>query len=382
MIPITIPYFDDRESSAVKGVIESGWVTQGPQVESFEKAFSEYIGVEHSIAMTSCTTALFASLVVSGIEPGDEIIVPSLSFIATANAIMHTGAYPVFVDVDPKTLNVDPGKIEQAVTKRTKAILPVHQLGLPADMDAIDGIARKLGIRVIEDAACAIGSAHKEKRIGNSDNLVAFSFHPRKLITTGEGGMITTNDAEVAKKLRRFRHHGMSISDLERHSAQTLVFEQYNEIGYNFRLTDIQAAIGIEQMKKLDYIIDKRNEIAHRYDSAFADIPFISTPSIPSYVTHHNYQTYWIEIKANSPVSRNAFMEAMNKKEIATRRGVMAAHREMCYASSPRWSNVALPNTDRITENTAVIPLFPTMTDAQVGYVIQSVKDIFFKEPV
>jgi perosamine synthetase len=370
-IEVAKPYLDDQEQKAVAEVIAGGWVSQGPKVREFEAMFAEYVGAKYAIATTSCTTALHAALSISGLGPGDEVIIPSLSFIATANSVVHCGASPVFVDIDPETCNIDVKKIKAAITKKTKAIMPVHQMGLPANLDAIREIANTFNLNIIEDAACAIGSEYKGKRIGGHGNMACFSFHPRKVITTGEGGMITTDNLELAEKLRRLRHHGMSVSDLERHRAQRVLIESYPEVGYNYRMTDIQAAMGIVQMRKLPEILKKRRDIARRYNEAFLKIACLRIPRVPEYAVH-NYQSYWVEILDNSPVNRNELMQKLLEKGISSRRGIMAIHKERCY----RMHNVTLPETERITSNTIILPLYPSMTDEEIQYVIDGVSDI------
>lgn len=370
-IPITRPYIGEEEKELVLKVIDSGWVSQGPKVEEFEERFAEYAGARYAVATTSCTTALHAALSVSGVGPGDEVIVPSLSFIATANSVVHCGATPVFVDIDPATCNIDAGKIEGAITKKTKTIMPVHQMGLPADLDVIKAIAERYNLIVIEDAACAIGSAYKGRSIGGLGNIACFSFHPRKVITTGEGGMITTDDPDIASRLRRFRHHGMSVSDIERHTADKIIIEEYPEIGYNYRMTDMQAAMGIVQMNKLPNILRIRRAIAAKYNNAFSKISCLRVPEVPVYA-EHNYQSYWVELLNSAPVSRNELMERLLKKGISSRRGIMAIHREPCYSRN----NATLPETERITDNTIILPLYPSMTDEEARHVISSISDI------
>lgn len=369
-IELTRPYLDEREERAVLKVIRSGWISQGPKVKEFEETFAHYVGSKYAVAVTSCTTALHAALYISGIRAGDEVIVSSLSFIATANSIVHCGAKPVFVDIDPETCNIDVKKIEILITKRTKAIMPVHQMGLPCDLDTIRGIADSYGLKVIEDAACGIGSGYKGKKIGGCGNIACFSFHPRKVITTGEGGMITTDDPNVAIRLKRFRHHGMSISDVERHMATKVLIETYLEVGYNYRMTDVQAAVGIVQMQKLPEILKKRHAIAEKYNNAFSKISYLRVPKIPEYAVH-NYQSYWLEIFEGSPITRNDLMQRLLKKGISTRRGIMAIHKEPCYDSY----RVKLPNTEWISTSSIILPLYPSMTDTQVQYVIDCVCD-------
>jgi perosamine synthetase len=371
-IPITKPDLGEDEKRLVSQVIESGWVSQGPKVTEFEEIFARYVGTRYAVATTSCTTALHAALSVTGIGFGDEVILPSLSFIATANSVLYCGAIPVFVDVDPETCNIDVQKIEETITGKTRAIMPVHQMGLPVDLDPIKKIAEKNRLLIIEDAACAIGSAYKNTKIGGHGNIACFSFHPRKIITTGEGGMITTDDLTIAEQLRRFRHHGMSVSDIERHMANTVIIETYPERGYNYRMTDIQAAMGIEQMKKLPNILDKRKKIARRYDNELGKIPHIRIPKVPTYA-RHNYQSYWIELLTSAPVDRNVLMAKLLEKGIATRRGIMAIHREPCYRA---YAGIYLPNTDKLTDNTLLLPLYPALTAQEQTFIINSIKEI------
>lgn len=369
-IEVAKPYFDQREEKAVLEVIKSRWVSQGPKVKEFENAFARCVGAKYAVATTSCTTALHAALSVSGIGYGDEVIVPSLSFIATANSIVHCRAKPVFIDIEPRTCNMDVGKIKKLITQKTKVIMPVHQMGLPADLDAVMKIADRHGLKVIEDAACAIGSKYKGKMIGGYGNIACFSFHPRKIITTGEGGMITTDNPDIAIKLRRLRHHGMSISDLERHTAKKALIETYLEVGYNYRMTDMQAAMGIVQLGKLPEILKKRRAIAEKYNAAFSKISCLQIPEIPEYA-QHNYQSYWVEILKNAPVSRNNLMQRLLERGISTRRGIMAIHKEPCY----KMSDASLPNTEHITADSIILPLYPSMTDREVQYVIDCVSD-------
>lgn len=370
-IPITKPYLGEEEKRLVSGVIESGWISQGPRVSEFEEKFAASVGARYAVATTSCTTALHAALSVSGIGTGDEVIVPSLSFIATANSVVYCGGKPVFVDIDPNTCNIDVGEIEGAITRRTRAIMPVHQMGLPADLAPIAEIAGKHSLLLVEDAACAIGSAYKGTKIGGHGNTACFSFHPRKIITTGEGGMITTDDPEFAARLRRFRHHGMSVSDIERHTAEKVIIETYPEIGYNYRMTDMQAAMGIVQLNRLPFIIEKRRELAGVYDRDLAGVPHIRVPQVPSYA-FHNYQSYWIEILESSPVDRDRLMAELLKKGISTRRGIMAIHVEKSYPGY----RISLPETERISRNTIILPLYPSMTADEQEYVIRSITEL------
>jgi perosamine synthetase len=369
-IPVARPYIGAEEEQAVVDVLRSGWVTQGPQVVEFEARFSRYIGCGYSVAVSSCTTALHLALLAIGVGPGDEVICPSLSFIATANAIMHAGATPIFSDIDLATYNLDPYRIEEVISPRTKAILVVHQVGLPAEMNELLAVAAKHGLTVIEDAACAIGSRYDQSLIGKPLGAMAcFSFHPRKILTTGEGGMITTNDENIAEKLRRARQHAMSLSDVVRHSARRIVTETYDEVGFNYRMTDMQAAIGITQLNRLDDLLARRRYLAARYTQALQGVGWLQTPAVPDNCLH-NYQSYMVRLIDDMAGRRDAAMQDLLEKNISTRRAIMAIHREQPYRSE-RWDN-CLPNTDLATDTGLILPLFHQMTDVEQDYIIES----------
>jgi len=373
MIPITLPLFGPEEEAAAAAAIRSGWVSQGPKVAEFERLTAEYCGAAHAVAVSNCTTALHLSLLVLGVGPGDEVICPSMSFIATANAVRHAGATPVFADVDRRTFNLDPAAVERAITPRTKAILVVHQIGLAADLDRFQAIAKQHGLKIVEDAACAIGGRYRDKPIGAHGELTCFSFHPRKVITTGEGGMITTDNAEHAQRLRLLRQHGMSVSDVARHGAKTIVHERYLCVGYNYRMTDIQAAIGIEQMKRLDGIVKRRRELAARYDAALADHPWLTPPHVPAYA-FHNFQSYAVTLAESAPIGRDELMQRLLDWEIATRRGIMLSHREPPYAD-PAGSQL-LPESESAADRSLLLPLFPTLGERDQDTVIKALFDI------
>ena len=261
MINIAKPYLTKDEAQSAYDTILTGWITQGPKVQEFEEKFAKHVGAKYAVAVSSCTTALHLSMLTAGIKKGDEVICPSMSFIATANSIMYAGARPVFAEVSPEDYNIDPGYAERMITDRTKAILIVHQMGMPADIDSFKGLCKKNNLKLIEDAACAVGSVYKGGRIGSHSELVCFSFHPRKVITTGDGGMLTTSRKDYYERLRLLRQHGMSVNDRERHASKKVILEDYVEIGYNYRMTDIQAAIGIKQLEKLDWIVSERRKL-------------------------------------------------------------------------------------------------------------------------
>jgi dTDP-4-amino-4,6-dideoxygalactose transaminase len=365
-VPFARPYLTGEEGGAVARVIATGWVSQGPQVQAFEEAFASRVGAAAAVATTSCTTALQLALHGAGVGPGDEVIVPSLSFIATANAVLHCGARPVFADIDPRTYNLDPAAAERAITPRTKVMMPVHQVGLPADMDALSDVAERHGIAIVEDAACAIGATYKGRPVGSLSPLACFSLHPRKVITTGEGGMITVTDPAVAERLRRLRQHGMSVSDLARHSNRSVVIETYPEPGFNFRMTDMQAALGLCQMDVLDEVLDRRRVLAERYSAAIAEIPYLETPYEPPYA-ERTWQSYCVRILPGSPIGRTALMQRLLEDGIVTRRGVMAIHQEPAFASE----SVELPHTEAAAADVLMLPLFAGLTDEQQDYVLE-----------
>jgi len=294
-IPITKPYLGEEEAEAAAHAIRTGWVAQGPLVAAFERAQTERLGVKHAVATSNCTPALHLALICAGVGPGDEVIVPSFTFIATANAVLYVGARAVFVDIDRRTYNMDPALVEAAITPRTKALIPVDQIGLAAELDPLLEIARRHDLHVIEDAAPALSATYHGRPIGSISPVTCFSFHPRKSITTGEGGVITTNDDAVAARARVIRSHGASVSDLARHHASSVTIEAYEELGYNYRMTDIQAAIGIEQLKKFDFILAQRVRLADRYATLLASIDGVSTPYASTYAPH-TYQSYCVRL--------------------------------------------------------------------------------------
>jgi dTDP-4-amino-4,6-dideoxygalactose transaminase len=360
-IPIMKPSLGVDEERAASEAIASGWVAQGPRVAAFEKALAERLGAGDGVVVSSCTAALHLSLLVLDLGPSDEVIVPSLSFIATANAARYVGATPVFADVDPTTQNLTPQTIADVVSPATRAVIVVHQTGVPADMDAIHAYCDPRGISVVEDAACAIGSTYKGRPIGAHSGLVAFSFHPRKVLTTGEGGAVMTSSTESAARLRRLREHGMSMSAAMRHSSTDVVVEAYMETGFNYRMTDIQAAVGLVQLDRLDEIVGRRRALAERYQQLLAEVPGIRTISDPPYGTG-NYQSFWVVLPDDSSVDRDEVMRQMLAHGISTRRGIMAAHLEPAYADGPQ---IDLPVTDHLTNRSMILPLFHSMTPEQ-----------------
>ena len=369
MIPLARPSLGQAEVDAAGRAILSGWVTQGPEVAGFERELAAMVGASHACATSSATTALHLALLALGVGPGDEVITVSHSFIATANAVRYTGATPVFVDIDPATFNLDPARLEAAIGPRTRAVLCVHQMGMPCDLSAILAVTRARGIPVVEDAACAIGSEIEAggswQQIGRPlGDIVCFSFHPRKVLTTGDGGMLTTENADWDRRFRLLRQHSMDVPDTQRHAARSVVFEQYPELGYNYRMTDIQAAIGREQLKRLPGLITRRRELAAAYVGLLGSIPGLGLPHQPAWA-RSNWQSYCVRLPEGR--DQRAVMQAMLDRGVATRRGIMSAHREPAYRDQPGSMRVAgdLRESERATDGCIVIPLFPQMTEGQ-----------------
>jgi perosamine synthetase len=362
MIPIIKPLMDEREAAAARRVILSGWVTQGPEVAAFEREFASFVGAAHACAVSSCTTALHLALLAAGVRPGDEVITVSHSYIATANAVRYCGATPVFVDVEPDTFNIDPAQIDRAVTARTRAILCVHQMGMPCDLAAIAAAGRRHSLRVVEDAACASGSEilweGRWEKIGKPHGDIAcFSFHPRKVMSTGDGGMITTSRADWDAHCRLLRQHGMSVPDTVRHGARQVIFESYPVVGYNYRMTDIQAAVGREQLKRLPEVVQVRRVLAERYRSVLSGIRGLRLPREPEWA-RSNWQSFCVRLPDGC--DQRSVMQHMLDREVATRRGIMCTHREPSYAGSAM--AYALPHSEDAQDHCIILPLYPQMT--------------------
>ena len=376
VVPLNTPWFDRREQELVNEVLRSGWVTQGPVVERFEQAVATFTGADHAVAVTSATTGLFAALSSLGLGPGDEVICPSFSYIATANAVVHAGAVPVFVDVDPEHWSIDTAMVEAAITPRTAAVLPVH-MGWSADAAAVHRVADRHGLAVVEDAAPALGARYAPdfggRRVGDSSAPVVLSFHPRKIITTGEGGMVLTNDTDLARRLRLLRHHHMGVSDLARHTADSIVFETYEEVGYNLRMTDLQAAVGVAQMEKLPEILSRRATVAHRYDAAFSSRDDVAVLRLLE-GSEQSFQSYVLILEGGARTSRDGLMDGLRRRGITTRRAYMCSHLEPAHAQ--RRTPFPLPVSERLSRDGLLLPLSPQMDDDAVARVVGAVSEL------
>ncbi|WP_460807819.1 DegT/DnrJ/EryC1/StrS family aminotransferase [Micromonospora zhanjiangensis] len=355
-----VPRLGEEEAQAAAEAVRSGWVAQGPRVARFESRFAERVGARHGVAVSSCTTALHLALVLLEIGPGDEVVVPSLSFIATANAVRYVGATPVFADVDPITGNVTVATVDAVRTARTRAVIGVHQCGVPFDLVALRAAARRWGVALVEDAACAAGSTAYGEPVGAGAIVAAWSFHPRKLLTTGEGGMVTVDDPDVAARLRRLREHGMNVSAADRHASGRPVLESYLETGFNYRMTDIQAAVGLVQLDRLTDLVAQRRASAARYHELLADVPGLRPVRDPAY-GQTNYQSFWVLLDEGFGATRDETLAALAEAGVSARRGIMAAHLEPAYADLAP-ATAPLPVTERLTRDSLILPLHHALT--------------------
>ena len=363
------PWFGDEEVAAVAEVLASGWVAQGPRVAEFETRFAQVQGAEHAVATSSCTTALHLALAVVGVGVGDDVLLPSFSFIATANAPTYVGARPVFLDVDAETGTVTAEAVEQALTPETRAVIAVDQGGVPVDLAALRAVCDPAGVVVIEDAACAAGSTLRGQPVGAGAEIAAWSFHPRKLLTTGEGGMLTTSRADWAERAGRLRQHGMSISAAARHASVLAPPECYSEVGFNYRMTDLQGALGLAQLDRLPEMVRRRRELAAVYSAAIGDIPGLRPVADPSWGTS-NFQSYWVEVEPGFPVDRDRLLVILAEAGISARRGIMAAHRQPAFADRDTgWADLKV--TERLTDRTLILPLYHQMSESDQASVLE-----------
>jgi dTDP-4-amino-4,6-dideoxygalactose transaminase len=349
----------DEELSGIKEVLESGFLTQGPKATQFENLVKEYVGVKHAFAVSSATTGLHLGLIALGVEPGDEVIIPDFSFPATANAVVQTGAIPIFVDIEPDTFNLDPTKLEAAITEKTTAIMPVHAFGLPANMDAINAIAAKFSIPVIEDAACALSGQVNGKQAGGLADLGVFSWHPRKIITTGEGGMILTDRDDLAERIAVLRTHGAVRGEF---------FMEFVDAGFNYRLSDVHSAIGIAQMAKLDHIVARRAQLASEMDAALAGIPGVTVPAVPAAMTHA-YQSYVVTL--DESINRNQVITNLKALDIESTLGTYGLHLQPYFRERFNLPDEAFPNATRAHNQALTLPLYPQLTSDDVALIAE-----------
>jgi dTDP-4-amino-4,6-dideoxygalactose transaminase len=374
-IQIARPDTGEEEWQALREPLVNGWLTQGPKVAAFEKAFAERHGVKHAIATTSCTTALHLILASMGIGPGDEVIVPAFTWVATANVVLYCGATPVFVDIEPRSFNIDPAKIAARLTARTRAIIAVHLFGLCADVDAIARAAP--GIPIIEDAACAAGAAYHGRHAGTLGLAAAFSFHPRKSVTTGEGGMVTTNDAHLAEQANMLRNHGASTSEEIRHlGPKPYLLADFTLLGFNYRMTDLQGAVGLVQLRKLDRYIDERKRWADFYARELAGIPWLRLPAVPPDY-RHGWQSYVCLVdSARGPKPRNAIMEDLLVRGVNTRPGTHAVHMLGYYRQRFALTPDDFPVSRDCDAWSMAIPLHNRMSADDYAHVVRALHEI------
>lgn len=375
-IPIARPLLGEEEAAAAREAILSGWVTQGPRVQAFEQAFAGRFGAPDAIAVSSCTTALHLVLHALGIHAGDEVIVPSMSFIATANCVVHAGATPVFAEVEPRYFTLDAADVARRITPCTRALIVVHQVGNPADLAPLQELATRHRLHLIEDAACAIGTEYRGRPIGSHGSIACFSFHPRKIITTGDGGMITCHDHDLAIRLRGLRQHAMSVSDLARHRSSRVSIEVYPEVGFNYRMTDIQGAVGLQQLLRLPHLLARRRELAERYARAIAAMPVLARelgPHAEPPWGRATFQSYCVHL-LRPERDREALMQALLDRGIHTRRGIMTSHREAAYCAPDR-PTVSLPVSEQASDRTLLLPIFPQLSDGDQDRVIAALAE-------
>ncbi len=375
MIQIATPVIGEAELQAIQEPLKRGWLTQGPMVAEFEAMFCAAHQVKHAIAVTSCTTGLHLALLALGIGPGDEVIIPAFTWVASANAVLYCGATPVFIDIDKQTYNIDTQQLKQKITVRTKAIMAVHLFGLCADIDAIKTIAPE--IPIIEDAACAAGAKYKNKMAGNLGDIAVFSFHPRKIITTGEGGMITTNNDKHAELINQLRNHGASISEEQRHQGpKPYLLPEFNLLGFNYRMTDLQAAVGLVQLPQLEKFNQQRQQFAKYYQEQLAQIEWLQLPKQPDNY-HHGWQAFVCYVdEKTAPCARNEMMQQLQDNGVSTRPGTHAVHMLKYYQDKYKLSAEDFSTARDCNNQTMAIPLHNAMTENDVDTVIHALKQL------
>jgi perosamine synthetase len=366
-IPLTKPYFDLEELEEIKKVLDSGWVSQGPKVKEFEDKIASYLGIKYAIAVTNCTAALHLALLSIGIKKGDEVLVADFTFPATGHSVLYCGARPIFIDIDLKTYNIDTESIEEKITDKTKAIIPVHTFGQPAEMDAIMKIAKLHDLKVIEDAACALGSKYKSKYAGTIGNAGCFSFHARKGITTGEGGMVVTDNKDLAEKIRHMSVFGMT-SAWDREKNEKFIIPTFKDAGFNYKMSDITAAVGVAQLRKLDKIIERKTELAKYWDEKLQDMEFIAPPHVNENVKPI-YQSY-VSI-VDKRINRNKIIEMLIKKGIQTQIGTYASHIQPVYNFKSK-----CPNSLEIFNRSLALPMYYMLEENDIDMVAGSLKKV------
>jgi perosamine synthetase len=369
-IPLLRPWLGDEEWTATRDVIHSGWVSQGPKVQEFEKTIASFLGVKYAVAVNACTSAIHLAFKISGVKYGDEVIVADTTCMANVNAIVMAGATPIFVDIDANTFNINPDLIASKIGPKTKAILNIDQIGLANDLDKIASVAKKHGIALIDDAATALGGKYKGKYLGSCGIPTTFSFHPRKIITTGEGGMLVTDDEKMAEQARVLRATGASVSDLDRHHAKGVILQKYYDSGYNYRLTDIQAAIGIVQMGKINEILKQRREQAEKYNHHFGNLEELQIPYVPVYA-QPAWSSYCLKITSKAKVTVEEILKHMASKNISCRYGIQPLHQEP-YFDGKGFRDEDFPVSCEVAKNSFFIPIFPGLKESEQDYIIES----------
>jgi perosamine synthetase len=373
-IPICKPWMEEEEWLSLKDVILSGWISQGPKVQEFENQVAEFVGAKYAVATNACTSAMHLIMRYLGVVPGDEVIVASWTCMANINAILMAGATPVLVDVDFDTTNLDPEKVVEAITEKTKAIMVIDQLGTPAGLDAFKDISRKYNIKFFNDSAVALGSKYKGKFTGGHGVPTSFSFHPRKMISTGEGGMLVTDDENLAYNARRWRATGASVSDLERHKNKGIILQEYPDSGYNYRMTDIQAMIGIVQMKKLPEMIRVRNEQSAIFNEAFKNIEELILPFIPE-ESESCYSSYFLRLSDSYNKTNEYIVNEMASLNISCRMGIRPLHQELFFQNRG-FKDVDFPNSCKLGQKGLFLPIYPGLTNNEINYIISSLTKV------